>query len=113
MPHNDNPVVWSSEHGDQRKKDQKSSLAGSSLPPKQQTVYLHRESKNRGGKDVTLLRGLILTETELTTLAKTIKQACGSGGTIKGNIIEIQGEHREKIAEILKKLGYKVKIAGG
>jgi translation initiation factor 1 len=46
-------------------------------------------------------------------LAKRLKQVCGSGGTIKENIIEIQGEHREKIAEELKKMGYKVKIAGG
>ena len=46
-------------------------------------------------------------------LAKRLKQVCGSGGTIKENIIEIQCEQREKIAEELKKMGYKVKIAGG
>ena len=112
MPHNPNPTVWSSENGDLRKKDQKTVVL-TSLPPQQQTIYLQRESKNRAGKGVTLLKGLTLTETDMITLAKTIKQACGSGGTIKDGVIEIQGEHREKIAELLRKLGYKVKIAGG
>ena len=112
MPHNPNPTVWSSENGDLRKKDQKTAVQ-TSLPPQQQTIYLHRESKNRAGKGVTLLKGLILAETDMTALAKTIKQACGSGGTIKDGVIEIQGEHREKIAELLRKLGYKVKLAGG
>jgi len=112
MPHNHNQTVWSSKNGDLRKIDQKTA-AQSSLPPQQQTIYLHRESKNRAGKGVTLLKGLILTETDMTALAKTIKQACGSGGTIKDGVIEIQGEHRERIAELLRKLGFKVKLAGG
>ncbi len=112
MPHKINPTVWSSEHGDQRKQDH-SPATLTSLPPQQQTIYLHRESKNRGGKGVTLLKGLVLTEADMTSLAKNIKQACGSGGTIKEGVIEIQGEHREKIAELLRKLGYKVKLAGG
>jgi translation initiation factor 1 len=76
-------------------------------------VYLHRESKGRAGKGVTLLRGLVLTDPDLASLAKMLKQACGTGGTVKDGVIEIQGEQREKIAETLKKLGYKVKIAGG
>lgn len=112
MADKNNPIVWSSEHGDLRKKDKKN-VEKTSLPPQQQTIYLHRESKSRGGKDVTLIKGLSLSDADMTTLAKTLKQACGSGGTIKDGTIEIQGEHREKIADILKKLGYKVKIAGG
>ena len=112
MPRTHNPTVWSSEQGDLRKKDQKPAISVS-LPPQQQTVYLHRESKNRAGKGVTLLKGLVLTDVDLTSLAKTIKQACGSGGTVKDGVIEIQGENREKIAELLRKLGYKVKLAGG
>lgn len=112
MPRNDRPTVWSSEQGDLRKKSQKGARV-SSLPPEQQTVYLHRESKGRGGKTVTLVKNLVLSEKDLKSLAKTIKQACGSGGTVKENVIEIQGEQREKIAEVLRKLGYKVKLAGG
>jgi translation initiation factor 1 len=46
-------------------------------------------------------------------LAKTLKQACGSGGTVKDGVIEIQGDQREKIADVLQKLGYKTKMAGG
>jgi translation initiation factor 1 len=114
MTRDHNPIVWSSEEGDLRKSEQKTSApAARSLPPQQQTVYLHRESKNRGGKGVTLLKGLVLTETDLSTLAKTLKQACGTGGTVKDGVIEIQGEQREKIAGVLIKLGYKIKMAGG
>lgn len=110
--HNNSKTVWSSEDGDLRKKDEKNS-AVQSLPPQQQIVYLHRESKGRAGKGVTLIKGLVLSEGDLSALAKKLKQACGSGGTIKDAVIEIQGEHREKIAAVLQKLGYKVKIAGG
>jgi translation initiation factor 1 len=84
-----------------------------SLPPSQQTVYLHRESKGHGGKAVTLVKNLILNPADTKDLAKKLKAICGSGGTVKDGVIEIQGEHREKIAGALEKLGYRVKIAGG
>ncbi|MEW6285340.1 MAG: translation initiation factor [Chloroflexota bacterium] len=86
---------------------------GASLPPQQQIVYLHRDKSGRGGKVVTLVKNLILTEDDLKSLAKTLKQECGSGGTVKDGVIEIQGEHRERIAAVLGRLGYRVKIAGG
>lgn len=86
---------------------------GKALPPQQQTVYLHRESAGRGGKAVTLVKNLALSAEGLKSLAKRLKQECGTGGTVKDGVIEIQGEHREKIAGLLMKLGYKVKIAGG
>jgi len=111
MSKNENNTVWSSEQGDLRKQAQTTTVI--SLPPQQQTIYLHRESSGRGGKAVTLVKKLILSEDDLKTLAKKLKQECGTGGTIKDGIIEIQGEHREKIADVLRKLGYKVKIAGG
>jgi translation initiation factor 1 len=62
---------------------------------------------------VTLVKNLVLSAEDLKALAKELKQACGTGGTIKDGVIEIQGEQREKIAEVLRRLGYKVKIAGG
>lgn len=112
MPKNDNRTVWSLEHGDLRK--QKENSAGvKSVSPQQQTVYLHRESSGRGGKAVTLVKNLVLSPDDLKALAKKLKEACGTGGTIKDGVIEIQGEQRERIAEVLRKLGYKVKIAGG
>ena len=112
MPQNTNRTVWSSEHGDVRKQES-SSRAVKSLPPNQQTVYLHRDSKGRGGKTVTLVKKLVLSEDDMKDLAKRLKQVCGSGGTVKDDVIEIQGEHRDKIADALKGMGYKVKIAGG
>lgn len=112
MPRDERRIIWSSSDGDQRQK-QVVSAPKRSLPPQQQTAYLHRESKGRGGKGVSLVKNLILTEQDMKDLAKTLKQACGSGGTVKNGMIEIQGEHREKMAETLKGLGYKVKIAGG
>jgi len=113
MTPSDSRTVWSSGQGDLRKQGDKPAALAVSLPPRQQTVFLHRESKGRGGKGVTLLKGLVLSESDMAALAKTIKQACGTGGTVKGGVIEIQGEQREKIAEVLGKLGYKVKMAGG
>ena len=83
------------------------------MPPQQQTIYLHRESAGRGGKAVTLVKNLVLSAEDMKSVAKMLKQECGTGGTIKNGVIEIQGEHREKIAALLSRLGYKVKIAGG
>ncbi|MBL8063056.1 MAG: hypothetical protein JNK32_08570 [Anaerolineales bacterium] len=111
MPNN-NKTVWSSSDGDLRKKEQTASHARS-LPPQQQTAYLHRESGGRGGKVVSVVKNLILTEDDLKVLAKKLKQECGTGGTVKDGLIEIQGEHRQRMAEVLTRLGYKVKIAGG
>ena len=112
MSQNKNRTVWSSNQGDIRKQETRGG-ALKSLPSNQQTVYLHRDSKGRGGKAVTLIKKLVLSDEDMKELAKKLKQLCGSGGTVKDDVIEIQGEHREKIAEELKKMGYKVKIAGG
>ena len=109
-------TVWSSEQGDLRKSSSpQPSPAGRGgfPPPHQQTIYLHRESAGRGGKAVTLVKNLVLSAEDMKSLAKRLKQECGTGGTIKDGVIEIQGEHRERIANVLSKLGYKVKIAGG
>lgn len=112
MSNDKNKTVWTSEQGDLRKMSDPSARSVS-LPLQHQTVYLHRESSRRGGKAVTLLKNLILSDDDLKALLKKLKQECGTGGTIKNGMIEIQGEHREKIANILRNLEYKVKIAGG
>lgn len=118
MSKDEHRTVWSSEQGDLRKKKDVTPLPsperkGESLSPRQQTVYLHRESSGRGGKAVTLVKNLVLSAEDLKSLAKKLKQECGTGGTIKEDVIEMQGEQRQKIAAVLQKLGYKVKIAGG
>lgn len=112
MSNDDRKTVWSSEQGDLRKQPQ-ASTSGKSLSSQQQTAYLHRDKGGRGGKVVTLVKNLVLSEDDLKSLSKKLKQACGTGGTVKDGMIEIQGEQREKIAEVLRALGYKIKVAGG
>jgi len=112
MSKDEHRTVWTSNQGDIRK-NASGARKVISLPPQQQTAYLHRDSKGRGGKTVTLIKKLVLSEDDLKELAKKLKQVCGTGGTVKDDEIEIQGEHRERIAEALQKMGYKVKIAGG
>jgi translation initiation factor 1 len=112
MTKNKSRTVWSSDQGDLRGQEPNRQKV-KSLPPHEQTVYLHRDSRGRGGKMVTLIKKLILSEEDMKDLAKKLKQVCGSGGTLKEDVIEIQGEHREKLAEALKKMGYKVRIASG
>ncbi|MBN9122902.1 MAG: stress response translation initiation inhibitor YciH [Planctomycetes bacterium] len=82
-------------------------------PKKVHTVKLGRETAGRKGKGVTVVWELPLTDDELKELATLLKNRCGTGGTAKDGRIEIQGDHRDKIAAELEKLGYKVKRAGG
>ncbi|MCL4261900.1 MAG: translation initiation factor [Anaerolineae bacterium] len=84
-----------------------------SLPPAEQTAHIRREKKGRGGKTVTVVMNLQLTPEDRKTLATSLKKSCGVGGAIKEDAIEIQGDHREKIAAALQTLGYKVKYVGG
>ena len=76
-------------------------------------VRIRRETKGRKGKGVTLITGVPLPEEELKSLAKTLKQRCGTGGTVKQGTIEIQGDHRELLLGLLQEQGWKVKLAGG
>ncbi|UZE94829.1 translation initiation factor Sui1 [Alkalimarinus alittae] len=76
-------------------------------------VRVSRETKGRKGKGVTLITGVPLEAKELKDLAKNLKQKCGVGGAIKDRVIEIQGDHRERLVEELKKYGWVVKKAGG
>ena len=112
MNKNNARTVWSSNDGDKRKTEQRPTNQ-KSLPPAKQTAYLHRESGGRGGKVVSVVKNLVLSEEDMKSLAKKLKQECGTGGTVKDGLIEIQGEHRQKMADFLQKMGYKVKIAGG
>jgi len=112
MPIDNDALVYSTEHGDLRKL-QPSAPRGIALSPTQQTAFIQRTSKGRGGKVVTLVNNLHLSPDDHTALLKQLKQTCGSGGTIKDGVLEIQGDHRKKIAAALQHLGYKTKLAGG
>ena len=76
-------------------------------------VRVSRETKGRAGKGVTLVKGLALDDTALVKLGKQLKAACGSGGTVKDGVIEVQGDHCERVIELLKAHGMTVKRAGG
>lgn len=110
-------VVYSTRTGDERKKDKSGSGPSRSLPPAQQDIRVMRDKKKRKGKVVTVASGFVLTEADLKDLSKSLKGLCGAGGTIKiegdTQVVEIQGDHRDKILEKLKALGYKAKLSGG
>ncbi len=83
------------------------------VPPADGIVRVSRETKGRAGKGVTLVRGLALDAAALAALAKQLKAACGTGGTVKDGVIEIQGDHCERVIEWLRRDGRNVKRAGG
>ena len=103
-------LVYSSGDGDQRKRGQKPPAKGPELP-RDGVVRIFRGKGGRGGKAVSVVRGL--PPRELDAVAKDLKKHCGSGGTVKDGAVEIQGDHREKIAARLQGQGYVVKLAGG
>jgi translation initiation factor 1 len=76
-------------------------------------VRVSRETKGRGGKAVTIVRGLALDAASLVKLAQQLKAACGSGGTVKDGAIEVQGDHCDKVIALLQAQGHTVKRAGG
>lgn len=76
-------------------------------------VKVSRESKGRGGKTVTLVRGLALDAIALALLGKQLRSAVGSGGTVKDGVIEIQGDHCDRVMEELKQQGHNPKRTGG
>jgi translation initiation factor 1 len=83
------------------------------LPPEKQNLRVQATRAGRKGKTVTVITGFQSKPETLQALLKQLKTQCGTGGTVKDNEIEIQGEHKQKILEILTKLGYKAKISGG
>lgn len=83
------------------------------MPVTDGVVRVSRETKGRAGKGVTLVKGLALEPVALAALAKQLRNACGAGGTVKDGIIEVQGDHGERVAQALKLRGYTVKRSGG
>jgi len=74
------------------------------------TLDIRLETKGRKGKGATVIRGFFHTQEDLEALARKLKTACGAGGTVKEDTIEIQGDHRQKAADLLQKEGFKVKV---
>ncbi|PKN87323.1 MAG: hypothetical protein CVU46_04755 [Chloroflexi bacterium HGW-Chloroflexi-8] len=118
---NENPTVYSTEHG---RICPKCGYPVSECRCRKGTgedqnykqdgiVRLYIDRKGRGGKTVTIIDGLKLSELEMKDLAKKLKHQCGAGGSIKERKIEIQGDVRDQILPILQKMGMVVKKAGG
>ena len=87
--------------------------AAASRPASDGVVRVATETKGRAGKGVTLVRGLTLDAPALAVLGKQLRAACGAGGTVKKGVIEVQGEHGERVIELLREQGFVVKRAGG
>lgn len=82
------------------------------LPPAQQDLRVWLDRKHRAGKTATIVRGFVGTDDDLAALARTLKSKCGVGGSAKEGEIIIQGDHRDRVADILTAAGYRCKKAG-
>jgi translation initiation factor 1 len=74
---------------------------------------IRRETGGRGGKTVTVVTGLALDEPALLALCRRLKAACGTGGTVRDGVLELQGDHREQLSSLLAREGIRSKLAGG
>jgi len=83
------------------------------LPPVAGPVRVSREVKGRGGKTVTVVRGLPLDSVALADLGKQLRSACGAGGTVKDGTLEVQGDHAERVLAWLAARGFQPKRSGG
>ncbi|HXH89578.1 MAG TPA: hypothetical protein VNI55_13350 [Gaiellaceae bacterium] len=102
-------LVYSTDDGDRRREATEPSRRPD--PPNDGIVRVSREKGARGGKTVTVVRGL--PAADVASVASELKRHCGTGGTAKDATVEIQGDHREKIKARLESKGYRVKLAGG
>jgi translation initiation factor 1 len=98
VPHNDKPSVKSSKEPSH---------------PSQQRIYVRLERKGRGGKSVTLIEGLQISAKDREALLKQLKARLGTGGSLKKDVLEIQGDHCDAVIALLQEMGYKSKRAGG
>ncbi len=113
----ENYIVYSSEHGEMCPKCNKPKkqcvCKQRAQPTGDGVVRIARQTHHRGGKSVSVVTGVLLADDKLKELATKLKKKCGTGGTVKDGVIEIQGDHREALVAELIKLGYKAKLAGG
>ena len=106
-------VVWSSTDGDLRKARDPDVQRARELERAGGRVKVRRETSGRRGKAVTTVAGLPLDDAGLKELAGRLKKRCGVGGAVKDGVIELQGDHRDVVLEVLKADGYDAVLAGG
>ena len=114
MPEKNSKLVYSTNFEIKQKieNEKKSSHTNQfeDTPPANQTIKISLEKKGRKGKIVTLILGLQHARGTLASLARELKQYCGSGGTVKEQVIEIQGDKRKQVEKKLIALGYHVRV---
>jgi translation initiation factor 1 len=106
-------VVWSSTDGDLRRAPDPSKARARAAAAAGGRAKVRRETSGRRGKAVTTVSGLPLDDAGLRELAGRLKKRCGVGGAVKDGVIELQGDHRDIVLEILKADGYDAVLAGG
>ena len=116
-PHSSGGLVYSTDHGRMcpscRRPANQCICRQAAAPAGDGIVRVQRETKGRGGKAVTVVRGVPVDAAGLLKLGQDLKAACGSGGTVKDGNIEVQGEHVDKVVALLQQRGFQVKRAGG
>jgi translation initiation factor 1 len=103
-------VVWSSDGGDRRKAQERADQRARAGDGR---VRVRRETSGRRGKGVTTVTGVPGADADLRELAGRLKKRCGVGGSVKDGVIELQGDHRDVVVEVLRGEGYDVVLAGG
>ncbi len=109
---NDRTVVWSSDGAPGEKPDAPSPKSPLQTPPTG-PARVRLERQGRGGKVVSVVDNLTGHPARIEEIAKALKSKCGAGGTVKGRVVEIQGDHRDRIVDVLATLGIAAKRAGG
>lgn len=104
-------VVYST--SDEFEFNQETQDSSETLPPAQQNLKVLLDKKSRAGKQVTLVDGFVGSDEDLKELGKMLKTKCGVGGSAKDGEILIQGDHRDKVLQVLIQAGYKAKKSGG
>jgi translation initiation factor 1 len=106
-------VVWSSDDGDLRKARDPNVRRAREPARAGERVKVRRETSGRRGKAVTTVAGVPLDDAGLRELAGRLKKRCGVGGSVKDGVIELQGDHRDVVLEVLRAEGYDAVRAGG
>ncbi len=113
MPDEKSRLVYSTDTTIPRRENPVGKSPKATIPSSQQKVYVRLDRKGRGGKSVTLIEGLQMSVKNREGFLKQLKAQLGTGGTLKKEVFEIQGDHRDAIIEMLQGIGYKPKRAGG
>jgi translation initiation factor 1 len=117
MKHSSGGLVYSTESGRMcpgcRQPVVACACKAAAAPVGDGVVRVSRQTKGRGGKCVTLVKGVALAPEALAVLGKQLRAACGSGGTVKDGVIEVQGDHCELVMQVLEQQGHKPRRAGG